>query len=57
LPISLLSVAFAGSYPLAPFVVGDEGADDDGSDDDGEEDFHGVIRIARNGWVRERRAG
>ena len=39
----LLAIAFAGGDPLAPFVVGDEGADYEGEKEDGEEDLHGFF--------------
>ena len=42
----LWAVALAGGDPLAPFVVGDEGAEEDYDGEDGEEPFHGDFRIA-----------
>ena len=49
MPISLLSVAFAGGNPLAPLVIGEEGSGNDEGDDEEEEEFHGVISIAQEG--------
>jgi hypothetical protein len=34
------------SYPLTPFVVGEEAGGDDEDGENAEEDFHGVLRIA-----------
>ncbi len=36
----------AGGHPLAPFVVGEDGAGEDEDDEGAEEDLHGVLRIA-----------
>ena len=46
-----MPVALAGGHPLAPFVVGQEGAEEDDDGEDGEEPFHGDFRIA---WLRRR---
>jgi hypothetical protein len=47
-----LPVAAAGSHPLTPFVVGDQGSGEKNNGEYAEENLHDVFRIAWVGGLR-----